>query len=439
MARGHGVGRGFLQRRDQGFRPAHGATPRLYGFTRSPRACERPGPPHERWTRSRGPGFARATPSGKGTIYHIRARSRTPATLNGPWIEDRPFRETRMKRPWVSGHRRVPVVTACHWVRLVSAHRRVPGVTDYHWVRLARGLGGRALAQLTIGFVWFSGPRRVPVVTAYHWVRLARGLGGRALSQLTIGFLWSRGLGGCQALQLTIGFVWRGASAAARLPNLPLGSFGLGASEGVSRYSLPLGSSENRGRHDCNYASSAPPRPRPFSWGGVTIPMVMTVRLVSAHRRPRAFPAYHWLRLVSAHRRPRAFPAYHWLRLVSAHRRVPVVTACHWVRLARGIGGCQSLQLTNGFVWREGHRRPRSFPSLPLASFGLGPSAGASRYSLPMGSFGAGEGDLLERSRRIDTERGREGEPSSTNTIEEGAEAFQVFLRLGQRNPRHPG
>jgi hypothetical protein len=43
---------------------------------------------------------------------------------------------------------------------------------------------------------------------------------------------------------------------------------------------MPLGSSENRGRHDCNHASSAPPGPRPFSWGGVTIPMVMTVRLV---------------------------------------------------------------------------------------------------------------------------------------------------------------
>ena len=47
--------------------------------------------------------------------------------------------------------------------------------------------------------------------------------------------------------------------------------------------SLPMGSSENRGRHDCNHASSAPPRPRPFSWGGVTIPMVMTVRLVVRH------------------------------------------------------------------------------------------------------------------------------------------------------------
>jgi hypothetical protein len=43
---------------------------------------------------------------------------------------------------------------------------------------------------------------------------------------------------------------------------------------------MPLGSSENRGRHDCNHASSAPPGPRPFSWDGASIPMVMTVRFV---------------------------------------------------------------------------------------------------------------------------------------------------------------
>jgi hypothetical protein len=49
--------------------------------------------------------------------------------------------------------------------------------------------------------------------------------------------------------------------------------------------SLPMGSSENRGRHDCNHASSTPPGPRPFSWGGVTIPMVMTVRF---EKRPLA-------------------------------------------------------------------------------------------------------------------------------------------------------
>src|SRR5258707_11628286 len=74
-------------------------------------------------------------------------------------------------------------------------------------------------------------------------------------------------------------------------------SFGLEASAAARLPSLPLGSSENRGRHDCNHASSAPPRPRPFSWGGVTIPMVMTVRLVSRHQRPRAYPAYHWVPL----------------------------------------------------------------------------------------------------------------------------------------------
>ena len=60
---------------------------------------------------------------------------------------------------------------------------------------------------------------------------------------------------------------------------------------------------KNRGRHDCNHASSAPARPRPFSWGGVTILMVMTVRLA-----PR-----HWLRLVKRPHRP------HWLRLGIAH------------------------------------------------------------------------------------------------------------------------
>jgi len=50
----------------------------------------------------------------------------------------------------------------------------------------------------------------------------------------------------------------------------------------------------------------------------------------------------------------------------------------------------------------------------------------------PLGSFGAGEGDRLESSHRIDKERGQEGEPSSTNTIEEGAEPFQEFVRLWQ-------
>jgi hypothetical protein len=72
-----------------------------------------------------------------------------------------------------------------------------------------------------------------------------------------------------------------GALRVANRYSLPLGSFGLGTLRGANRYRLPLGSSENRGRHDCNHASSAPPGPRPFSWGGVTIPMVMTVRLVS--------------------------------------------------------------------------------------------------------------------------------------------------------------
>jgi hypothetical protein len=174
----------------------------------------------------------------------------------------------------------------------------------------------------------------------------------------------------------------RGRPEAVRRYRLPLGSFGAGASEAVRRYRLPLGSSENRGRHDCNHASSAPPGPRPFSWGGVTIPMVMTVRLARGASRG------------------------------------PIVTACHWVRLARRRRGGQSLQLAIGFVWRRGDSRvprvvrdpcagasagphgfgrpnpwhPRSrvahYPNLPLGSFGAGASRAARRYRLPMGSFG---------------------------------------------------
>jgi hypothetical protein len=85
-----------------------------------------------------------------------------------------------------------------------------------------------------------------------------------------------------------------------------------------SRYSLPLGSSENRGRHDCNHASSAPPGPRPFSWGGVTIPMVMTVRLVI--RRWLRLTSGNWLRSVRRSRSP------NWLR--SGKRPVRFMARC---------------------------------------------------------------------------------------------------------------
>ena len=243
----------------------------------------------------------------------------------------------------------------------------------------------------------------------------------------------SFGLGALAAARLPslpLGPFGLGASAAARLPSLPLGSsenrgrhdcnhansappifigwgehsdghdcsFGLGALEVASRYSLPLGSSENRGRHDCNHASSAPARPRPFSSGGASIPMVMTVRLVSGRWRLPVVTAYHWVPLkigadttAIMQTRPRPFssggasiPMVMTVRLVSGRWRPRAFPAYHWVRFARG------------------------------------------------------EGDLVESSRRIDKERGREGEPSSTNTIEEGAEPFQVFLRLWQRHPRHP-
>ena len=59
--------------------------------------------------------------------------------------------------------------------------------------------------------------------------------------------------------EIPIGFVWSRSLARSNRYKLPLGSFGLGASRGSNRYRLPLGSSENRGRHDCNHANSAPP------------------------------------------------------------------------------------------------------------------------------------------------------------------------------------
>jgi hypothetical protein len=107
------------------------------------------------------------------------------------------------------------------------------------------------------------------------------GLAGGQSLQTTIGFVWSRGLAGGQSLQTTIGFVWSRGLAGGQSLQTPIGFVWSRGSWGANRYRPPLGSSENRGRHNCNHAGSAPPGPRPFSWGGVTIPMVMTVRLVS--------------------------------------------------------------------------------------------------------------------------------------------------------------
>ena len=181
----------------------------------------------------------------------------------------------------------------------------------------------------------------------------------------------------------------------------------LRASGGHNRYRLPLGSSENRGRHDCNHANSAPPifigwgehsdghdcsfgsqgipgdttatdyhwvplkigadttaimqtRPRPFSSGGASIPMVMTVRLVSGHSGDTTVTDYHWVRLVSGHSGDTTATDYHWVRLVSGHRGDTTATDYHWVRLVSGHSGDTTVTDYHWVRLVSGHRRSGS-------------------------------------------------------------------------------
>jgi hypothetical protein len=121
----------------------------------------------------------------------------------------------------------------------------------------------------------------------------------------------------------------------------------------------PLGSSENRGRHDCNHASSASPGPRPFSWGGASIPMVMTVRLA-----PR-----HWLRLGMDH-----------VDGVSTLFGIKRIITGQWVRLDKPFRG------------RSGPFSRPIMPRYPLGSFGATPLAsfGKTASQTQLASFGDG-------------------------------------------------
>ena len=255
------------------------------------------------------------------------------------------------------------------------------------------GIGGRALSQLTIGFVWSRGIGGRQVVTDYHWVRLVSGpRGSPGRPSLPLG---SFGLGASEVAsrpRLPLGSFGFGASEVASRYRLPLGSFGLGASRVASRYSLPLGS---------------------FGLGASGIAGRLSLPLGSfgsGHRGSQVDPAYHWVRLV---------------RDLGGRQSLQLTIGFVW---SRGIGGCQSLQLTIGFVWSRG------IGAVAIAAYHWVRLVSGHRR-LPVVTvyhwvrLARGEGDLLESSRRIDKERGREGEPSSTNTIEEGAEPFQVFLR----------
>jgi hypothetical protein len=121
----------------------------------------------------------------------------------------------------------------------------------------------------------------------------------------------------------------------------------------------PLGSSENRGRHDCNHASSTSPGPRPFSWGGASIPMVMTVRLA-----PR-----HWLRLGMDH-----------VDGVSTLFGIKRIITGQWVRLDKPFRG------------RSGPFSRPIMPRYPLGSFGATPLAsfGKTASQTQLASFGDG-------------------------------------------------
>jgi hypothetical protein len=123
-----------------------------------------------------------------------------------------------------------------------------------------------------------------------HWLRLAR-------TARRIGFVW-------KVAHLAIGFVWYGRPVAlasfGKLPILPLASFGTEDRVALASFEelpiLPLGSSENRGRHDCNHASSAPPGPRPIFMGWGEHSDGHDCSFGTARRGLRVVPSYHWVR-----------------------------------------------------------------------------------------------------------------------------------------------
>ena len=241
-------------------------------------------------------------PLGSFGAGDLRGRAPSQTTIGFVWhgdIESGQSSQTTIGFVWhgdIESGQSSQLTIGFVWRRGLAGPR---AVTDYHWVRLAPGLA------------------RPRAVTAYHWVRLAPGTCGAAhRHSLPLGSFGAGDLRGRAPSQTTIGFVWRRGLAGPR-----------------SRHRLPLGSSENRGRHDCNYASSAPPRPRPFSWAGVTIPMVMTVRLARGHRERPIVTDYHWVRLAPGLAEPR-------------RHRLPLGSFG-----AGDIEGGQSLQLAIGFVW----------------------------------------------------------------------------------------
>ena len=130
----------------------------------------------------------------------------------------------------VSGHRGKPIVTDPHLG--LFGLRASREANRYRLPLGSFGLGGsRGVNRYSLPLGSFGlGASREPIVTACHWVRLVSGLRGSQSLQLAIGFVWSRGLAGGQSLQIAIGFVWSRGFAGANRYSLPLGSFGLGAS-----------------------------------------------------------------------------------------------------------------------------------------------------------------------------------------------------------------
>jgi hypothetical protein len=172
-----------------------------------------------------------------------------------------------------------------------------------------------------------------------------------------------------------------------------------------------LGSSENRDRHDCNHASSTPPGPRPFSWGGASIPMVMTVRLgkrvigfVRGKPSARRIDTFR----NSTHRNgPMGSFGATDSREV-AGLRDPFSRTCQWVRLgkrvigfvrgkpsARRIDTFRNSTHRNGPMGSFGETDSREkspvhathSPEFANGFVSHGRIAGSNRYSLPLGSF----------------------------------------------------
>ena len=256
------------------------------------------------------------------------------------------------------GHCGGPIVTAYHWVRLAPRHWLRLGKRPHrpNWLRLGMAhVGGASTlfgTQHIITDQWVRLDKRFhgrsgrfldPSCRDTHWVRLAPRHWLRLVKRphrpnwLRSGMAHVGGASTLFGTQHIITDQW------VRLDKRFHGRSGRFLDPSCrDTHWVPL-------KIGADTTAIMQTRPRPFSSGRVTIPMVMTVRLV------------------------------------------------------RGIRGCTLSQLTIGFVWR-----------------------------------GARQSIWLRVRIELTQNRDEQGGPSSTNTIEDGAGPFHVFLRRWQRNPRRP-